>query len=120
MVEESETNRPSNLPFGAAQRASASSVEGLATRVRAEELLRAILASEREDPVLEEVVGTLVAVDDGKITVDVRRRFEIQAEIVPGSLRKAIGNTVGVLVVDGRVRWRLVETRLEPGRGERP
>lgn len=92
----------------------------MAKSVRADELLGVILASERESPVLEEVVGTLAAVDDEKITIDVKRRFEIQAENVPGSLRRAIGKTVGVLVMDGQVRWRLVEAAPGPGEGESP
>ena len=120
MVEVSETNRPGNPRFAADRNASARALEGLAKSVRADGLLGAILASERENPVLEEVIGTLAAVDDEKITIDVKRRFEIQAENVPGSLRRAIGKTVGVLVMDGQIRWRLVEAAPEPGEGEFP
>lgn len=66
-----------------------------------------------------ETVGTLISVNEGKIVLEARRRFEIQAK-APMSLRNALGKVVGVAVIDGRVRWRLVETKPEPGDGGRP
>jgi hypothetical protein len=65
-----------------------------------------------------EAVGILISVNDGKIVLEARRRFEIQAK-APTSLRNALGKVVGVAVIDGRIRWRLVETTPEPGEGGR-
>ena len=56
-----------------------------------------------------EVIGTLVSVSEGKVVLEARRRFEISADASP-SLRRALGKLVGVVVIDGRVSWRLVET----------
>ena len=66
-----------------------------------------------------EVVGTLISVNRGKIVLEARRRFEIPVE-APTSLRRVLGRIVGVAIIDGQVRWRLVENPPEPGRGERP
>jgi hypothetical protein len=120
MAEEPETNRPSNTVRRAARSAPPSLLEGLARRIDADTLLGSILASEYENPVPEETIGTLAAVDDEKITVETRLRFKIPVAGAPALLRSAIGKKVGVLVIDGRVRWRLVEPAREPGRGEQP
>jgi hypothetical protein len=66
-----------------------------------------------------EAVGILISVNDGKIVLEARRRFEIRAK-APTSLRNALGKVVGVAVIDGRIRWRLVETAPEPGEGGPP
>jgi hypothetical protein len=59
---------------------------------------------------LWEVVGKLVAVKrNGKIVIEVTRRFEIPVEGAPRSLRGAVGKVVGVMIIGGQVRWRLVE-----------
>lgn len=67
-----------------------------------------------------EVVGTLVAVGRGKMVVEARRRFEISVDNEPLSLRSAVGKVVGVIIVNGQVRWRLMEAAPEPGKGEPP
>jgi hypothetical protein len=66
-----------------------------------------------------EVIGTLVSVSRGKIVLEAKQRFEISVEAAP-SLRRALGKLVGVAVIDGRVRWRLVETTPEREMGGRP
>jgi hypothetical protein len=66
-----------------------------------------------------EAVGILISVNDGKIVLEARRRFEIRTK-APTSLRNALGKVVGVAVIDGRIRWRLVETMPELGEGRRP
>jgi hypothetical protein len=70
---------------------------------------------------LSEVIGKLIAVNrNGVAVIEATRRFEIPAEGAPSSLRSAVGKVVGVMVIDGKVRWRLVETTPEPGEGGRP
>ena len=64
-----------------------------------------------------EAIGTLTSVDHEKIVLEARRRFEIQAK-APRSLRNALGKLVGVAVIEGQVRWRLVEAAPEPEKGE--
>ncbi len=118
MTEEPETNRANYTVSGAAGMAL-KPVTGLMARIDADAFLSSILASEHENYVPEEVIGILVAVDDEKITVEARRRFEIPVE-APASLRSALGKLVGVVIVDGQVRWKLMEAALEPGKGERP
>jgi hypothetical protein len=66
-----------------------------------------------------EAVGILISVNDGKIVLEARRRFEIRAK-APTSLRNALGKVVGVAVIDGRIRWRLAETAPEPTEGGPP
>ena len=59
---------------------------------------------------LWEVVGKLVGVNrNGMLVIEVTRRFEIPVEGTPRSLRSAVGKVVGVMIIDGQVRWRLVE-----------
>ena len=116
MTEEPETNPPRSPAFEVARSIPPRLVEELLARADADALLGNILAYGREDPVPEEYIGTLVAVDGEKITIDARRRFEIQVEDAPSSLRGAIGKKVGVLVMDGKVRWRLVDARGEDGK----
>lgn len=64
-----------------------------------------------------EVIGTLISVGAGEIVLEARRRFEIRAK-APKSLSNVLGKLVGVAIIDGQVRWRLVETSSAPGRGE--
>lgn len=64
-----------------------------------------------------EIVGTLVAVRQGKVVIEARRRFEISMQSIPSTLRNAVGKVVGVAIVDGNARWRLVEN---PTNSERP
>ncbi|MDG6954660.1 MAG: hypothetical protein JRN33_06750 [Nitrososphaerota archaeon] len=66
-----------------------------------------------------EVIGTLVSVSRGKIVLEAKRRFEISVEASP-SLKRARGKRVGVAVIDGQVRWRLVEAAPGTGEGGRP
>ena len=66
-----------------------------------------------------EVIGTLVSVSQGKVVLEARRRFEISVDASP-SLKRALGKLVGVVVIDGRVTWRLVETSSGNGDGGRP
>jgi hypothetical protein len=66
-----------------------------------------------------EAVGILISVNNGKIVLEARRRFEIR-EKAPTSLMNALGKVVGVAVIDGRIRWRLVEVTPEPREGRRP
>ena len=66
-----------------------------------------------------EVIGTLVSVSEGKVVLEARRRFEISVDASP-SLKRALGKLVGVVVIDGRVTWRLVETSSGNGDGGRP
>ena len=66
-----------------------------------------------------ETIGTLVSVDQEKIVLEARHRFEIQAE-APRSLRNVLGKLVGVAIIEGQVRWRLVEAAPETGEGGRP
>jgi len=59
---------------------------------------------------LWEVVGKLVGVKrNGMVVIEVTKRFEIPVEGAPRSLRSAVGKVVGVMIIDGEVRWRLVE-----------
>ena len=70
---------------------------------------------------LSEVVGKLVAINrNGLAVIEATRRFEIPAEGAPRSLRNAVGKVVGVMIIGGRVKWRLVEVAPEPGKGGRP
>ena len=70
---------------------------------------------------LSEVIGKLIAVNrNGVAVIEVTRRFEIPAEGSPGSLRSAVGKMVGAMIIDGKVRWRLVGTTPERGKGGRP
>ena len=70
---------------------------------------------------LSEVVGKLIAVNrNGLAVIEATRRFEIPVEGAPRSLRSAVGKVVGVTVIGGQVRWRLVEVAPEHGRGGRP
>lgn len=66
-----------------------------------------------------EVVGILVSAGREKVILEARHRFEIRAR-APKSLVDALGKVVGVAVIDGQVRWRLVEVAPEPGKGEQP
>jgi hypothetical protein len=71
------------------------------------------VASIRE---LSEVVGKLVAVNrNGVAVIEATRRFEIPVEGTPGSLRSAVGKVVGVMTIDGQVRWRLVKVSTDQG-----
>ncbi len=59
---------------------------------------------------LSEVVGKLIAVNrNGVAVIEATRRFEIPMEGTPSSLRSAVGKVVGVVIIDGQVRWRLVK-----------
>ena len=59
---------------------------------------------------LSEVVGKLIAVNrNGLAVIEATRRFEIPVEGEPSSLRSAVGKMVGVMIIDGQVRWRLVK-----------
>jgi len=59
---------------------------------------------------LSEVVGKLVGVKrNGMAVIEVTKRFEIPVEGAPSSLRSAVGKVVGVMIIEGQVRWRLVE-----------
>jgi hypothetical protein len=70
---------------------------------------------------LSEVVGKLVAVNrNGLAVIEATRRFEIPVEGAASSLRGAVGKVVGVMVIGGQVRWRLVDTAPNPPEGERP
>lgn len=70
---------------------------------------------------LSEVVGKLVAVNrNGLAVIEAIRRFEIPVEGTPRSLRSAVGKVVGVMIIGGRVRWRLMEVAPEPRKGRRP
>ena len=70
---------------------------------------------------LSEVVGKLVAVNrNGLAVIEATRRFEIPVEGAPSSLRSAVGKMVGVMIIGGQVRWRLVDTVPNPPEGERP
>ena len=70
---------------------------------------------------LSEVVGKLVAVNrNGLAVIEATRRFEIPVGRAPSSLRSAIGKVIGVMVIGGQVRWRLVEVAPEPAKGGRP
>ena len=70
---------------------------------------------------LSEVVGKLVAVNrNGLAVIEATRRFEVSVEGAPRSFRNAVGKVVGVMIIGGRVRWRLVEVAPEPGKGGRP
>jgi len=65
---------------------------------------------------LSEVVGKLVAVSrNGVAVIEARRRFEIPVEGAPSSLRSAVGKVVGVMIIDGQVRWRLVKVSTDQG-----
>ena len=66
-----------------------------------------------------EVIWTLVSVSGGKVVLEARRRFEISVDASP-SLRRALGKLVGVVVIDGRFSWRLVETMSGNRKGGRP
>ena len=66
-----------------------------------------------------EVVGTLVSVGRGKIVLEARRRFDIPVE-APRSLGSALGKLVGVSLIDGQVRWRLIEAGPGSREGKRP
>ena len=118
MAEQPETNRTNRLASGVTGIAP-KPITGLMTRIDADALLDRMLASEHENSVPEEVIGTLVAVDDEEITIETRHRFEIPGE-APALLRRALGKLVGVVVTDGQVRWRLMEAAPEPGKGEPP
>lgn len=101
--------------FGVAPAARAESTrEPAIARLDTGSFLRS-LAAENDSPDLEEFVGTLVAVGHGKITIEVRRRFEIPVDGVPDSLCRAVGKVVGVTIIDGKARWRLVDIPPEPG-----
>ena len=70
---------------------------------------------------LSEVVGKLVAVDrNGLAVIEATRRFAIPMGGAPSSLRGAVGKVVGVMVIGGQVRWRLMEVAPESGKGGRP
>jgi hypothetical protein len=70
---------------------------------------------------LSEVIGKLIAVNrKGVAVIEATRRFEIPAGGAPSSLRSAVGKVVGAMIIDGKVRWRLVETTPERGKGGRP
>ena len=70
---------------------------------------------------LSELVGKLVAVNrNGLAVIEATRRFEIPVEGAPSSLRSAVGKVVGVMIIDGQVRWRLVEAAPNPDKGGRP
>ena len=70
---------------------------------------------------LSEVVGKLVAVNrNGLAVIEATRRFEVPVEGAASSLRSAVGKVVGVMVIGGQVRWRLVDTAPNPSEGERP
>ncbi|MDG6921100.1 MAG: hypothetical protein JRN59_06195 [Nitrososphaerota archaeon] len=70
---------------------------------------------------LSEVVGKLVAVDrNGLAVIEATRRFQIPVEGAPSSLRSAVGKVVGIMIIDGQVRWRLVDTAPSPLEGESP
>jgi hypothetical protein len=70
---------------------------------------------------LSEVIGKLIAVNrNGVAVIEATHRFEIPAEGAPSSLRSAVGKVVGVMIIDGKVRWRLVGTAPERGKGGRP
>ena len=59
---------------------------------------------------LWEVVGKLVRVKrNGMVVIEVTKKFEIKVEGAPGSLRNVVGKVVGVMIIDGQVRWRLVK-----------
>ena len=59
---------------------------------------------------LSEVVGKLIAVNrNGLAVIEATRRFEIPVEGAPSSLRSAVGKVVGVMIIGGQVRWRLVK-----------
>ena len=66
-----------------------------------------------------EVIGTLISVGAGEIVLEARRRFEIRGR-APKSLKDVIGKLVAVALIDGQVRWRLVEAAPESGEGGRP
>ncbi|MDV3278374.1 MAG: hypothetical protein LYZ69_07930 [Nitrososphaerales archaeon] len=68
---------------------------------------------------LSEVVGKLIAVNrNGVAVIEARRRFEIPVEGAPSSLRSAVGKVVGVMIIDGQVRWRLVNVSTNRGPGD--
>lgn len=70
---------------------------------------------------LSEVVGKLVAVNrNGLAVIEATRRFEIPVEGAASSLRGAVGKVVGVMVIGGQVRWRLVDSAANSAEGERP
>ena len=70
---------------------------------------------------LSEVVGKFVAINrNGLAVIEATRRFEVPVEGAPKSLRSAVGKVVGVMIIGGWVRWRLVEVAPEPGKGGRP
>ena len=62
-----------------------------------------------------EVLGKLISVRRGKVVIEARRRFEIPAVEAPRSLRNALGTQVGILLIDGKVRWRFVRASPEMG-----
>jgi hypothetical protein len=65
---------------------------------------------------LSEVVGKLVAVNRNDVAViEATRKFEIPVEGTPSSLRSAVGQMVGVMIIDGQVRWRLVKVATNQG-----
>ena len=66
-----------------------------------------------------EVIGTLVSVSGGKVVLEAKQRFEISVDASP-SLSRALGKLVGVVVIDGRVSWRLVKITSGNGKGGRP
>jgi hypothetical protein len=67
-----------------------------------------------------EIIGTLVSARRGKAVIEARRRFEISMREMPCSFRNAVGKVVGVAIIDGEARWRLVESPAEPERPKRP
>ena len=71
--------------------------------------------------VLSEVGGRLVAVNrNGLAVIEATRRFEVPVEGAASSLRSAVGKVVGVMVIGGQVRWRLVDSAPNLREGERP
>ncbi len=60
-----------------------------------------------------EVIGTLISVRRGKVVIEARRRFEIPVDEAPRSLRSAVGMKVGILLIDGQMRWRFLRTSRE-------
>ncbi len=64
---------------------------------------------------LSEVVGKLVAVDRNGVVIEATRKLEIPVEATPSSLRSAVGKMVGVMVIDGELRWRLVKVAANQG-----
>ena len=69
---------------------------------------------------LSELVGKLVAVNkNGLAVIEATRRFEIPVEGAPSALRSAVGKVVGVIIIGGQVRWRLVKAAPNP-EGGRP